>query len=82
MDASFQQAIEAASKEFAGGKSIPHAECRRSRRPNSLHHHARRHAVRAFDRRRQPSLDREHGRCDIVTGAAVFVGACRRLLAG
>src|SRR6266702_838927 len=40
IDSAFQDAIEAASKDFAGG-----------------------HAVRALDRRHQPSLDREHGGC-------------------
>ncbi len=39
----------------------PNAECRRSRRPGARHHHAVGHAVRALDRRHQPSLDREHG---------------------
>jgi N-carbamoyl-L-amino-acid hydrolase len=44
MDVSFQQAIER----------------RRSRRPDSRHPDAGRHAVRAFDRRHLSSLDREH----------------------
>lgn len=61
MDASFQQAIEAASTAFADGKSL--------RMPSGaghdaqiLNHHAGRHAVRALDRRHLPSLDREHRR--------------------
>ena len=60
MNAAFQQAIEAAGAACAGGRSIRMPSRRRSRRPDSRHHHARGHAVRAFDRRRQPSLEREH----------------------
>ena len=37
-----------------------HAERRRPRRPDPRHHHAGRHAVRALDRRHQPSLEREY----------------------
>ena len=60
MSAAFQDAIEAASADVAGGKSL--------RMPSGAGHDAQvlatimpcRHAVRAVDRRHQPSLDREH----------------------
>ncbi|MHC2576792.1 acetylornithine deacetylase/succinyl-diaminopimelate desuccinylase-like protein [Bradyrhizobium diazoefficiens] len=38
----------------------PHAQRRRPRRADARDHHARGDAVRAVDRRHQPSLDREH----------------------
>ena len=60
----------------------PHAERRRSRRPGSLDHHA---AGMLF----VPSIGgishhwtENTADADIVTGAEVFVDACRRLLAG
>ncbi len=57
MDASIQQAIEIASENLAGGRSLRMPERRRPRRPDSRDRHAGRHAVRALDRRHQPSLE-------------------------
>ena len=82
MDASFQQAIEAASTEFAGGRSI--------RMPSGAGHDAQilatiMPAAMLF----VPSIGgvshhwtEDTADADIVTGAEVFVDACRRLLAG
>jgi N-carbamoyl-L-amino-acid hydrolase len=81
MDASFQQAIEAASTEFAGGRSI--------RMPSGAGHDAQilatiMPAAMLF----VPSIGgvshhwtEDTADADIVTGAEVFVDACRRLLA-
>jgi len=80
MDASFQQAIEAASSQFAGGKSV--------RMPSAAGHDAQilstiMPACMLF----VPSIGgishhwtENTDDADIVTGAAVFVDACRRLL--
>jgi beta-ureidopropionase / N-carbamoyl-L-amino-acid hydrolase len=82
MDASFQRAIEAASAEFAGGRSI--------RMPSGAGHDAQvlatiMPAAMLF----VPSIGgvshhwtENTDDADIVTGAEVFVDACRRLLAG
>ncbi|MBA2397945.1 MAG: Zn-dependent hydrolase [Bradyrhizobium sp.] len=82
MDASFQQAIEAASKEFAGGKSI--------RMPSAAGHDAQiLSTIMPAGMLFVPSIGgishhwtENTDDADIVTGAAVFVDACRRLLAG
>jgi N-carbamoyl-L-amino-acid hydrolase len=82
MDASFQRAIEAASTEFAGGRSV--------RMPSGAGHDAQvlatiMPAAMLF----VPSIggishhwSENTADDDIVTGAEVFVDACRRLLAG
>jgi N-carbamoyl-L-amino-acid hydrolase len=82
MDASFQRAIEAASTEFAGGRSV----CM----PSGAGHDAQvlatiMPAAMLF----VPSIggishhwSENTADDDIVTGAEVFVDACRRLLAG
>ena len=82
MDISFQQAIEAASKEFAGGKSI--------RLPSAAGHDAQiLSTIMPAGMLFVPSIGgishhwtENTADADIVTGAAVFVDACRRLLAG
>ena len=82
MDPSFQQAIEAASKEFAGGKSI--------RMPSAAGHDAQiLSTIMPAGMLFVPSIGgishhwtENTDDADIVTGAAVFVDACRRLLAG
>jgi N-carbamoyl-L-amino-acid hydrolase len=81
MDASFQQAIETASKELAGGKSI--------RMPSAAGHDAQiLSTIMPAGMLFVPSIGgishhwtENTGDADIVTGAAVFVDACRRLLA-
>lgn len=81
MDASFQQAIEAASKAFAGGKSI--------RMPSAAGHDAQiLSTIMPAGMLFVPSIGgishhwtENTADADIVTGAAVFVDACRRLLA-
>ncbi len=82
MDAKFQHAIEAASTAFAGGRSI--------RMPSGAGHDAQVLAtIMPAGMLFVPSIGgishhwRENtGDADIVTGAQVFVDACRRLLAG
>ncbi|MGH6753430.1 MAG: Zn-dependent hydrolase [Bradyrhizobium sp.] len=82
MDASFQQAIEAASQEFASGKSI--------RMPSAAGHDAQiLSTIMPAGMLFVPSIGgishhwtENTDDADIVTGAAVFVDACRRLLAG
>jgi N-carbamoyl-L-amino-acid hydrolase len=81
MDARFQQAIEAASSTFAGGRSI--------RMPSGAGHDAQVLAtIMPAGMLFVPSIGgiSHHWRentddADIVTGAQVFVEACRRLLA-
>lgn len=82
MDAGFQQAIEAASETFAGGRSI--------RMPSGAGHDAQVlatimpagmlfvHSIGGVSHHWSENT----GDADIVTGAEVFVDACRRLLAG
>ena len=82
MDTSFQQAIEAASQDLAGGKSI--------RMPSAAGHDAQiLSTIMPSGMLFVPSIDgishhwtENTDDADIVTGAAVFVEACRRLLAG
>ena len=82
MDAGFQQAIEAASTTFAGGRSI--------RMPSSAGHDAQVLAtVMPAGMLFVPSIggishhwSENTDDADIVTGARVFVESCRRLLAG
>jgi beta-ureidopropionase / N-carbamoyl-L-amino-acid hydrolase len=82
MDASFQQAIEAASIGFAGGKSL--------RMPSGAGHDAQiLSTVMPAGMLFVPSIggishhwSENTADADIVTGAEVFVEACRRLLAG
>jgi N-carbamoyl-L-amino-acid hydrolase len=82
MDPSFQQAIEAASKELAGGKSI--------HMPSAAGHDAQiLSTIMPAGMLFVPSIGgishhwtENTADADIVTGAAVFVDACRRLLAG
>jgi N-carbamoyl-L-amino-acid hydrolase len=82
MDTPFQQAIEAASKEFAGGRSI--------RMPSGAGHDAQiLSTIMPAGMLFVPSIGgishhwtENTADADIVTGAAVFVDACRRLLAG
>ena len=82
MDASFQHAIEAASTSFAGGRSI--------RMPSGAGHDAQILAsIMPAGMLFVPSIggishhwSENTGDADIVTGAQVFVEACRRLLAG
>ena len=81
MDASFQQAIEAASAAFAGGKSI--------RMPSGAGRDAQVLAtIMPAGMLFVPSIGgishnwtEDTADADIVTGAEVFVDACRRLLA-
>jgi beta-ureidopropionase / N-carbamoyl-L-amino-acid hydrolase len=80
MDAKFQQAIEAASLAFAGGRSI--------RMPSGAGHDAQVLAtIMPAGMLFVPSIggishhwNENTGDADIVTGAQVFVDACRRLL--
>ena len=80
MDASFQQAIEAASKQFAGGKSI--------NMPSAAGHDAQiLSTVMPAGMLFVPSIGgvshhwtENTADADIVTGAEVFVEACRKLL--
>ena len=82
MDATFQQAIEAASAAFAGGKSV--------RMPSGAGHDAQILAtIMPAGMLFVPSIggishhwSENTADADIVTGAEVFVEACRRLLAG
>jgi N-carbamoyl-L-amino-acid hydrolase len=82
MDTSFQQAIEAASEEFAGGRSI--------RMPSAAGHDAQiLSTIMPSGMLFVPSIGgishhwtENTADGDIVTGAEVFVDACRRLLAG
>jgi len=82
MDTSFQQAIEAASKEFAGGRSI--------RMPSGAGHDAQiLSTIMPAGMLFVPSIGgishhwtENTADADIVTGAAVFVDTCRHLLAG
>jgi N-carbamoyl-L-amino-acid hydrolase len=82
MDASFQHAIETASTAFAAGKSI--------RMPSGAGHDAQILAtMMPAGMLFVPSIGgishhwtENTDDADIVTGAAVFVDACRRLLAG
>ena len=81
MDPSFQQAIEAASSAFAGGRSI--------RMPSGAGHDAQVLAtIMPAGMLFVPSIggishhwSENTADADIVTGAEVFVDACRRLLA-
>jgi N-carbamoyl-L-amino-acid hydrolase len=81
MDAGFQQAIEAASVSFAGGRSI--------RMPSSAGHDAQVLAtIMPAGMLFVPSIggishhwSENTDDADIVTGAEVYVDACRRLLA-
>jgi beta-ureidopropionase / N-carbamoyl-L-amino-acid hydrolase len=81
MDASFQDAIEAASAALAGGKSI--------RMPSAAGHDAQvLSTIMPAGMLFVPSIDgishywtENTADKDIVTGAEVFVDACRRLLA-
>src|SRR3954452_13651669 len=81
MDATFQRAIEAASVAFAGGRSI--------RMPSGAGHDAQVLAtIMPAGMMFVPSIGgishhwtENTGDADIVTGAEVFVDACRRLLA-
>jgi N-carbamoyl-L-amino-acid hydrolase len=81
MDAKFQQAIEAASTAFAGGRSI--------RMPSGAGHDAQILAtIMPAGMLFVPSIggvshhwSENTADADIVTGAEVFVDACRRLLA-
>jgi len=82
MDTAFQQAIEAAGVAFAGGKSI--------RMPSGAGHDAQILAtIMPAGMLFVPSMggishhwSENTDDADIVTGAQVFVDACRRLLAG
>ena len=82
MDAAFQHAIEAASAAFAGGRSI--------RMPSGAGHDAQVLAtIMPAGMLFVPSIGgishhwtENTADADIVTGAQVFVDACRRLLAG
>jgi len=82
MDGVFQQAIEAASTSFAGGKSI--------RMPSGAGHDAQILAtIMPAGMLFVPSIggishhwSENTDDADIVTGAQVFVETCRRLLAG
>jgi N-carbamoyl-L-amino-acid hydrolase len=81
MDAAFQQAIEAASQAFAGGRSI--------RMPSGAGHDAQiLSTVMPAGMLFVPSIGgishhwtENTADADIVSGAEVFVDACRRLLA-
>jgi N-carbamoyl-L-amino-acid hydrolase len=80
MDATFQQTIEAASAAFAGGRSV--------RMPSGAGHDAQVLAtIMPAGMMFVPSIggishhwNENTGDADIVTGAQVFVEACRRLL--
>src|SRR6476660_1297487 len=82
MDAAFQQAIEAASATFAGGRSV--------RMPSGAGHDAQILAtIMPAGMLFVPSIggishhwSENTDDADIVTGAQVFVETCRRLLAG
>jgi len=76
----FQQAIEAATVAFAGGKSIRNAQ-RRGHDPKfSRRSCLRAHAVCALDMAASVIIGAKNtDDADIVTGAQVFVDACRRL---
>jgi len=82
MDARFQDAIEAASKTFAGAKSV--------RMPSAAGHDAQvLSTIMPSGMLFVPSIGgishhwtENTADADIVTGAEVFVDACRRLLAG
>ena len=82
MDAGFQQAIEDASAAFAGGRSV--------RMPSGAGHDAQVLAtIMPAGMLFVPSIggishhwSENTDDADIVTGAHVFVEACRRLLAG
>ena len=82
MDAAFQSAIEAASAAFAGGRSV--------RMPSGAGHDAQVLAtIMPSGMLFVPSIggishhwSEDTDDADIVTGAEVFVDACRRLLAG
>jgi N-carbamoyl-L-amino-acid hydrolase len=82
MNAGFQQAIEAASLDFAGGKSI--------RMPSAAGHDAQILAtIMPAGMMFVPSIggishhwSENTDDADIVTGAHVYVETCRRLLAG
>ena len=81
MDARFQQAIEAASVQFAAGKSV--------RMPSAAGHDAQVLAtIMPAGMLFVPSIggishhwSENTDDADIVTGAQVFVEACRQLLA-
>ena len=81
MDATFQQAIEAASRTLAGGKSL--------RMPSAAGHDAQiLSTIMPAGMLFVPSIGgishhwtENTADADIVTGAQVFVDACRRLLA-
>src|SRR6202790_5537662 len=81
MDATFQQAIEAASVAFAGGRSV--------RMPSGAGHDAQILAtIMPAGMLFVPSIggvsyhwSENTDDADILTGAQVFVDACRRLLA-
>jgi N-carbamoyl-L-amino-acid hydrolase len=81
MDANFQHAIEAASAAFAGGRSV--------RMPSGAGHDAQVLAtIMPAGMLFVPSIggishhwSENTGDADIITGAEVFVEACRRLLA-
>ncbi len=82
MDAKFQDAIEAASKSFAGAKSV--------RMPSAAGHDAQvLSTIMPSGMLFVPSIggishhwSENTADADIVTGAEVFVDACRRLLRG
>jgi N-carbamoyl-L-amino-acid hydrolase len=82
MDAKFQDAIEAASKTCAGGKSV--------RMPSAAGHDAQvLSTIMPSGMLFVPSIGgishhwtENTADADIVTGAKVFVDACRRLLVG
>jgi N-carbamoyl-L-amino-acid hydrolase len=82
MDSAFQHAIDAASAAFAGGRSI--------RMPSGAGHDAQVLAtIMPAGMLFVPSIggishhwSENTGDADIVTGAQVFVDACRRLLVG
>jgi beta-ureidopropionase / N-carbamoyl-L-amino-acid hydrolase len=82
MDATFQQAIEAASTAFAGGRSV--------RMPSAAGHDAQiLSTIMPAGMLFVPSIggishhwSENTADADIVTGAEVFVESCRRLLAG
>lgn len=82
MDSRFQDAIEAASKALAGGRSL--------RMPTGAGHDAQMLAtIMPAGMLFVPSIDgishhwtENTADADIITGAQVFVDACRRILAG
>jgi N-carbamoyl-L-amino-acid hydrolase len=81
MDGAFQDAVESASTDFAGGKSI--------RMPSAAGHDAQvLSTIMPAGMLFVPSIDgishhwtENTADADIVTGAEVFVDTCRRLLA-